>query len=411
MLNNKLPEFCGNKLDNLSQKLKYLCEAGYYEDIAYEVGCNYKDQPRVMYRKFFGSGALKNKGNSVWRIYSMTKPIVSVVALALVDEGKLRLFDHVARFLPDLKTPRVLISKGAKKEYISTTVPMTIFHLLTHTSGLTYGFLNGLVANIYREEKIHFDGLLSLEDEVKKIAKLPLVFEPGTNWHYSVATDVLAYILELVSGLTLPELLKKYVFNKLGMNQIGFDVPPNKIKNLIKCYGSKDIFESFPKERISDIFSNNPKLEEVNSFLSYPSGSEGKFSRGGHGLFSTISDYGLFAASMLNGLKGILSRKSMEFMLQDHTLSSMKPLIINPILTKPNEGLQGYGFGFGVRIRGKGNTALSMGSEGEFGWAGAAETYFLVDPKENFYAVFMAQNLDQPGGSSLFKQLLYSALK
>ena len=94
MLNNKLPEFCGNKLDNLSQKLKYLCEAGYYEDIAYEVGCNYKDQPRVMHRKFFGSGAVKNKGNSVWRIYSMTKPVVSVVALALVDEGKLRLFDQ-----------------------------------------------------------------------------------------------------------------------------------------------------------------------------------------------------------------------------------------------------------------------------------------------------------------------------
>ena len=411
MINNHLPEFCEKKLDNLSERLNVLCKEGFYKDIAYELGCIYKDQQKVLHRRYFGSPDLVARKESIWRIYSMTKPIVSILALALVDEGKLRLFDHVARFLPNYKEPKILISKGKNQEYVNAKSPMTIFHLLTHTSGLSYGFLNGGVAKLYRQEEVHFNGLVSLEDEVKKISKLPLISEPGSKWHYSVATDVLGHILELVSGYPLPELLKKYVFSKLGMNEIGFDVPSNKLNNLMPCFGKKDIFDSFPSERASDIFSNNPKLEEIKTLKSYPTNAEGKFYRGGHGLFSTISNYGLFAASMLNGAKGILSRKSMDLLLKDHTQSSMKPLTINPVLSKPTEGLQGYGFGFGVRIRGKGNLALSIGTEGEFGWAGAADTFFLVDPNENFYAIFMAQNIEQPGGPSLFKQLIYSALK
>mgnify|MGYP006231554169 CR=1 FL=1 len=165
------------------------------------------------------------------------------------------------------------------------------------------------------------------------------------------------------------------------------------------------IFDGYPRN-----IDQAKNLESIlEKFNSYPQNSNGKFRRGGHGLFCTLDDYSSFAANMLNYGKGILNRKSMELLLTDHTTHQMKPLGINKIY-KPSPGLNGDGFGFGMRIRGSGNGSFLFGTEGEFGWGGAAETLFFVDPKENFYAVFLAQNLDNPGASTLFKQLVYSSL-
>jgi len=404
------PEFNDKGLEEIKKQMQWACDAGFYRDLAWEIGTVSNGLPKSIYQDFVGSEKVLGNSKSYWRIYSMTKPLVSVVALALIEKGKLRLFDHVGRFLPNLLKPKILVTTNQGDKLIESNSPMTIFHLLNHTAGLTYGFLPGEVSALYRNAGIHYDGKISLEDEVKRISEIPIVDEPGNNWYYSVSTDVLAYILELVAGMPINEILNKYLFDIIGMNSTSFSVSSEQEHLLIPCYGGKDIFDPEVGLRVSDIFSNNPKLELIRNTISYPHNSNGKFRRGGHGLFSTLSDYGLFAALMLNNAKGVLNRKTMEFMLCDHTSNKMKPLGINDLIYRPTEGLNGYGFGLGFNIKLENNQSFNLGSKGEFGWGGAAETRFFIDPKENFYAVFMAQNLETPGASALFKQMIYSAL-
>ena len=406
----KIPKFTSKRLELIQNKMQSLCDEGFYRDLAWEVGTIDKDSKQILFQGFVGQSGLRANDNSLWRIYSMTKPLVSVAALKLIEDGKLRLFDHVARFLPQFKSSKILIKKNNKEQFLPSTIPMNIFHLLTHTSGLSYGFWPDPVANIYRQEGVLSDATVSLEEEAKKISTLPLLFNPGSDWCYSVSTDILAFILECITDMPLYDILKKYLFNKLGMSNIGFEVSKNSIKHILPCYGGEDILGDKLIERKVDIFSSKPSLRKVDHFNSYPENNNNQFRRGGHGLFSTLEDYSLFASNMLNNGKGILSRKSMELMLTDHTSEKMKPLGMNNLF-KPSPGLNGDGFGLGFKIRGLGSSSLLFGSEGEFGWAGAAETLFFIDPVENFYAVFMAQNLDQPGASALFKQLVYSSLR
>ena len=405
----KYPSFNDQGLDRIQKEMQNLCNDGFYKDLAWEIGSLDKNKKKTIVKTFIGQSGIRADANSYWRIYSMTKPLVTVVTLRLIEEGKLRLFDHISRFLPNFKNSKLLVIEDKKEKLIPSTNPINIFHLLTHTSGLSYGFLPGAVSDLYRKEGVLADGSISLEDEAKKISKLPLTLDPGSSWQYSVSTDVLAYILECITDMPLNEILDKYLFKKLGMVKTSFDVPEKESGHLLPCFGGIDIFGNNLKERNIDIFSSNPTLDKVEKFNSYPQNSNGKFRRGGHGLFCTLDDYSSFAANMLNYGKGILNRKSMELLLTDHTTHQMKPLGINKIY-KPSPGLNGDGFGFGMRIRGSGNGSLLFGTEGEFGWGGAAETLFFVDPKENFYAVFLAQNLDNPGASTLFKQLVYSSL-
>ena len=408
-MKNSFPKFSDQRLESILKKMQTLCDQGFYRDLAWEVGTNIKGEKKSIFTGFAGKSEIRANKNSLWRIFSMTKPLVSIVALKLIEEGKLRLFDHVGRFLPDLKNPKILKIIDNKEQYISSNTPMTIFNLLTHTSGLSYGFLPDAVAGIYRKERVLLDASISLEEEAKKISSFPLLFDPGSSWYYSVSTDILAYIIECTAEISLGEALNNYIFKELGINDTSFIVKNNNIGNLLPCYGRVDIFSKELALRNIDIFSSLPSLEEVNFFNTYPADNK-EFRRGGHGLFSTLEDYSIFASSLLHKNELILSRKSYELMLTDHTSEAMKPLGINNIF-KPSPGLHGDGFGLGFRVRGNGSTSHLPGSKGEFGWAGAAETMFFVDPVENFYAVFMAQNLDMPGASALFKQMLYSALK
>jgi len=408
-MKNRFPKFSDQRLELISKKMQTLCDQGFYRDLAWDVGTNVKGEKKSIFTGFAGQSATRANKASLWRIFSMTKPFVSIVALKLIEEGKLRLFDHVGRFLPNLKNPKIIKIINNKERYTQNNTPMTIFHLLTHTSGLSYGFLPDPVADIYRKEKVLLDASISLEEEAKKISSFPLLFDPGSNWHYSVSTDILAYIIECISEISLGENLNNYIFKKLGINNTSFMVENNDKENLLPCYGGIDIFSKELALRNVDIFSSLPVLKKVNFFNTYPTDNE-EFRRGGHGLFSTLEDYSIFASSLLHENELILSRKSYELMLTDHTSEAMKPLGINNIF-KPSPGLYGDGFGLGFRVRGNGSRSNLYGSRGEFGWAGAAETMFFVDPLENFYAVFMAQNLDMPGASALFKQMLYSALK
>ena len=409
-MNNKSPQFASKRIELIQDKMQSLCDEGFYRDLAWEVGTVDKDSKKILFQGFVGQSGLRANNNSLWRIYSMTKPLVSVVALKLIEDGKLRLFDHVARFLPQFKISKILIQKNNKEQFLPSTTPMNVFHLLTHTSGLSYGFWPDPVANIYRKEGVLLDCTVSLEEEAKRISTLPLLFNSGSDWNYSVSTDILAFILECVTDMPLNDILKKYLFNKLGMSNIGFEVSKNNTKHILPCYGGEDILGDQLIERNIDIFSSKPSLTKVDHFNSYPENSNNQFRRGGHGLISSLEDYSLFASNMLNNGKGILSRKSMELMLTDHTSEKMKPLGMSNLF-KPSPGLNGDGFGLGFKIRGLGSSSLLFGSVGEFGWGGAAETLFFIDPVENFYAVFMAQNLDQPGASALFKQLVYSSLR
>ena len=406
---NSFPKFSDQRLKLIEKKMQTLCDQGFYRDLAWDVGTNIKGVKKSIFTGFAGQSGIRANKNSLWRIFSMTKPFVSIVALKLIEEGKLRLFDHVGRFLPNLKNPKILKIIDNKELYTPSFTPMTIFHLLTHTSGLSYGFLPDPVASIYRKEKVLLDASISLEEEAKKISSFPLGFDPGSNWNYSVSTDILAYIIECITEIPLGETLNNYIFKELGINNTSFIVKNKDIGNLLPCYGGIDIFSEELAFRNTDIFSSLPTLELVNFLNTYPTDNK-EFRRGGHGLFSTLEDYSIFASSLLHKNELILSRKSFELMLTDHTSDVMKPLGINNIF-KPGPGLYGDGFGLGFRVRGNGSTSHLPGSKGEFGWAGAAETMFFVDPVENLYAVFMAQNLDMPGASALFKQMLYSALK
>ena len=403
-----MPEFFEKKLELISKKMQSLCDMGFYNDMAWEVGTSCSGKRKIIFKDFLGKSDVRASEDSIWRIFSMTKPIVTIAALKLIEEGKLRLFDHVSRFLPKFKNPKILKIINNNEKFFDAYSPMTIFHLLTHTSGLSYGFLPDNIASIYRSKEILLHSSVSLKDEVENISCCPLLFEPGSKWNYSVSTDILAYIIECAADMELEDVLKSYLFKKIGIKDISFKIDESKILNLMTCYGDVDIFSKDLAIRNTDIFSNNPSLKEVNLYNTYPT-NDSKFRRGGHGLFSTLDAYSTFAFFLLQKSNLILSRKSFELMLTDHTKSEMKPLGINNIF-KPSPGLDGDGFGLGFRIRGSGSGSLLFGSVGEFGWAGAAETMFFVDPIEEFYVVFMAQNLDQPGASALFKQMVYSAL-
>ena len=181
-MKKSFPKFSDQRLEAILKKMQTLCDQGFYRDLAWEVGTNIKGEKKSIFTGFAGKSEIRANKNSLWRIFSMTKPLVSIVALKLIEEGKLRLFDHVGRFLPDLKNSKILKIIDNKEQYISSNTPMTIFNLLTHTSGLSYGFLPDPVAGIYRKEKVLLDASISLEEEAKKIASFPLLFDPGSSW-------------------------------------------------------------------------------------------------------------------------------------------------------------------------------------------------------------------------------------
>ena len=345
--------------------------------------------------------------DSIFRIYSMTKPIVSVAAMMLVEEGKIQLTDPVSKFLPAMKGMSVSAAKAdsefAKISYAQVPADreMTVQDLLRHTAGLAYGEItqNAPVkealgkAGLYKSA-IDYDARdLAPAEEIERLSKVPLAHQPGTVWEYSHASDVLGRVVEAASGERLADFLDKRLFKPLKMGDTGFWVPQDKIGRLAKALPT-------------DINSGKPNnLIDVSAAPANDSG--------GAGGVSTAADYLRFTQMLLNGgqLDGtrILSRSTVALMTSDH----LGTRIAAPVT--PGElllGVPGYTFGLGFAVRQGPGVAGVPGSAGEFMWAGYAGTYFWVDPKEEIVAVYMTQAPSPIRAyyRKLFKQLVYGAI-
>lgn len=319
---------------------------------------------------------------AIYRIYSMTKPVISVLALMLMEQGKLRLFDLVSTFDPAFANMQVLLPTG---QFGPAQRPIMVEDLFTHRAGFTYEFITGChIAPLYRESQVSSDGQCSLEEMMERLADLPLAFQPGTQFRYSVATDVLAHVVERAADRRLDELLDEYIFGPLGMEDTAFHVPEEKRDRLMPMFGVSDVSEFAP------LHPRPQELTPAEVSDMYPC-DRSDFRRGGHGLFSTVTDYVKFARVLLTGKDPdghtLLARKTLEMMRANRIPPEQLPLTIgmNP--------LPGYGWGLGVRVMTDLGRAVSLTGVGELGWAGAASTYFFVDPAEELLGVFMTQYL------------------
>ena len=321
--------------------------------------------------------------DSVFRMASMTKPIASVALMMLYEEGHFWLTDPISEFIPEFKNPKVAIPTdsaggGVVGEGGFYTIPadreITFQHVLTHTAGLptTYG---GPTAELYRDEisPMRSSGA-TLAPVMKKLAGLPLNFEPGTAWQYGPATDVVGYLVEVISGKPLDEFLRERIFEPLGMKDTHFYAPKEMLSRRATVYST----EGGKLGRRDDLMSTE-----------IPPRSKQYFSGAG-GLNSTIEDYLRFCQMKLNGghFNGarILSRKTVELMTTDHLPDDVMHYPIWHYLN-----LRGRGFGLGYRVVTNLGHSAQVGSLGSYGWGGAYGTYFFIDPQEKMIGIFMTQ--------------------
>lgn len=343
--------------------------------------------------------------DTIFRIYSMTKPITSLALMMLYEEGHFQLNHPVSRYIPSFKKLRVWAGGTAEKyETVECEREMTIRDLLTHTSGLTYGFMQEHpVDALYRKAGIEGANTveLTLKETVEAIAELPLLFSPGQYWNYSVSTDVCGYLVEVLSGRSLDEFLAARIFAPLGMVDTGFFVPKEKLGRFATNYFRNPVTK---KSGIMDMG------DETSSYAQPP-----RFLSGGGGLTSTMTDYYRFCQMLLNGgeLDGvrICSPKTIEFMTMNHlpggqTMKKMSRSAFSELAA------EGAGFGLGFQVTLDPAEAQHIGSPGNFSWGGAASTYFWIDPEEDLIAIFMTQLY--PSSTYPFRpqyqQLVYGAI-
>ena len=389
------------RLDRIGQAFKKEIEEGKIPGAVIMIA----RKGKIAYYEAFGS---QNKGaevpmrkDTVFRIYSMTKPIASVAAMILVEEGKIQLTDPVSKFLPEFKNLQVSAPQNnalgqASFGLVAVERQPTIHDLLRHTAGLAYGEIttNTLVKSAYTKASLFkpdFDYNttdLTAEEFTLRIATAPLAYQPGTTWEYSLSVDVLGRVVEKVSGKRLSEFLDERLFKPLKMSDTGFSVLQDKVARLA---------QPLP----TDPATGNPnRLIDVTQ--------PPKNDSGGAGAVSTASDYLRFGQMMLNGgeLDGarILSRPTVALMTSDHLPPTIRQTI------QPGEqllGVQGYTFGLGFAVRKEQGLAGLHGSPGEYTWAGYAGTYFWVDPKEQLVGILMTQ---APGPSHAYYRRLLRAL-
>jgi CubicO group peptidase (beta-lactamase class C family) len=334
---------------------------------------------------FKAQGAMDREANkpmrtdAMFRICSMSKPITSVAVMMLYEEGRFLLDDPISKYLPEFKNPKVLVKPAVGEPYsIPATKEITIRDLLRHTSGLTYNWNTDLGA-MYQTANVasgllQYDG--TIEDSVKRLAGVPLLFNPGERWEYSLGVDVLGRLVEVASGKSLDEFLRTRIFEPLGMKDTYFYPPDNKLDRLAAAY-------TYYPEKGLNRFPDTPIVEGPMVYSAdYPYHGPKKLFSGGAGLVSTAPDYARFSQMMLDGGKSgntrLLSRKSVELMTNDQ-LGKISPDL-------------GFGFGLGFGIDGARATPLKeLGSPGTYDWGGFFYTAFSIDPKEQMIVIFMAQ--------------------
>ncbi len=376
-----MSRFLAERLARIDARMAARVAAGDYERLEWALG---------------DSSGLVHQGRtaaepSLFRIYSMTKPIVSVIALQLLEEGRLQLFHPVSRYLPEYEKLAVFTPDGPRR----AQGRMTIHHLLTHTAGLSYAFMSDASAHMLHKAGVHADAKVSLREEARRISAIPLQFEPGTRFLYSVATDVLAALLEEAEDAPLPEIVSRRVTGPLGMTETSFHPGAAALPRIPPLMGGMT----------SGLLSPDALKD------SYPH-DEPAFARGGHGLFSTLADYSIFAGALLTDAPGegaprLLSRAVLEHATRNHVAHAM-PIRIELPPQSINPGIVGQGFGLGFAVSQPAGPLVSR--PGAFGWSGAAETWFTVDPASDMFAVLMGQNFDWPGASFDLQAMGYAAL-
>ena len=337
--------------------------------------------------------------DTLFRIYSMTKPITSVALMTLFEKGLFELDDPAYRWIPALKNLKVYRNDG---DYEDLDSHITIRQLLTHTAGFSYGFDpdNQPVDKLYGGVWQAINQDRPLAEVLQLVFEQPLFAQPGSIWQYSVATDICGYLVELMSDMPFGDYLQQTIFDVLEMPDTGFEVKDQQRHRLASLYG---------------LGSDAPlvKLDVEDSALYLPSVKPGKavFQSGGGGLISTIDDYWQFAQMMLNGGEfndvRIIKKQTVKLMTQNHVPEKLFPLSFNGIVP---DIVSGYGFGLGYCIN---MGADQVGSIGDFGWGGMADTYCWIDPKEEIVGILMQQFFPSltHSGRLDFRKAVYTALR
>jgi len=347
--------------------------------------------------------------DTVVRLYSMTKPVTSVAAMMLYEQGKFQLDDPIARYLPAFADMQVWSGDGqltTPEQLQRHTTPaqslISVRQLLNHTSGLTYSFMQASpVDQLYRDRGVVFPGApLSLEAMVDKLAQLPLLCQPGTQWNYSVASDVLGRLIEVWSGQTLSDFFENQIFAPLSMHSTGFHVKPKDVPHFADLYGPAAGGElgsvaAAASGAVPDCANSAlapPIALDVrasSSFLNAPA-----LYSGGGGLVGSIDDYARFCQCLLNGGQldnvRLLGRKSVEYMRKNH-LPGNRDIASMGQATWSETSYHGIGFGLGFAVVLDPVLAGIMSSAGEHHWGGAASTFFWIDPAEELYAILLTQ--------------------
>ena len=326
--------------------------------------------------------------NSIFRIFSMTKPIVSVGIMMLIEDGHFLLSDPVAKFIPEFADQKVGVENNGKLDLVPVKRAMTVQDLLRHTSGITYDHTgNSLVQQLYQQSRLRSRKITNAE-HAALVAGMPLVCQPGAEWNYSRSTDILGRIIEVVSGKSLGAFLTEHILAPLQMAETAFHTGAENAGRLA---------EPFPADPW-----NGDKVQLFN-MLEKP-----VMESGGGGLVSTTMDYARFCQMLLNGgvLDGtrIIGRKTQQLMASDHLAPHVK--VDSPLMPA------GHGFGLGFAVRTHQGLAPFPGSPGQFFWSGMAGTFFFIDPAEDLFAVFMMQG---PGQReyirTLLRDLIYAAVE
>jgi CubicO group peptidase (beta-lactamase class C family) len=326
--------------------------------------------------------------NSIFRIFSMTKPIASVGIMMLVEEGHFLLSDPVAKFIPEFADQKVGVENNGKLDLVPLKRPMTVQDLLRHTSGITYDHTgNGLVQQLYQQSRLRSRKITNAE-HAAMVAGLPLKCQPGAEWNYSRSTDILGRIIEVVSGKSLSAFLTERILAPMQMTETAFHTGEENAARLAEPF-------------LTDPW-NGDKIQLFNP-LEKP-----VMESGGGGLVSTTMDYARFCQMLLNGgvLDGtrIIGRKTLQLMASDHLGPQVR---IEGDLMPP-----GHGFGLGFAVRTQAGIAPFAGSVGQFFWSGMGGTFFWIDPVEDLFAVFMSQGPGQRQYTrTLVRNLVYAALE
>jgi len=334
------------------------------------------------------TGATPMAQNSIFRIFSMTKPIVSVGIMMLLEDGYLQLNDPVAKYIPEFSNQKVGVENNGKLDLVPPVRPMTIQDLLRHTSGITYDHTgNSLVQQLYKETRLR-SRKISNAEHAALVASLPLICQPGAEWNYSRSTDILGRIIEVVSGKSLSAFLTERILAPLQMTETAFHTGAENTHRLTEPFAS----DPWSGEKVQ-LFNmlEQPVMES-----------------GGGGLVSTTMDYARFCQMLVGGgtLDGarIIGHKTLQLMASDHL--GPKVRVDSPMLPA------GHSFGLGFAVRTHQGMAPFAGSVGQFYWSGVAGTFFWIDPKEELFTVFMSQG---PGQREYFRTLtrsmVYAALE